>query len=80
MGVDASRHSRVWQRRPARPNLSPGAPEVGVVIKAGEVVEFQELRPACANRRFRVVVRWGLGRRTSTPSLNLSIGWFDALR
>ena len=36
-----------------------GAPELGVRIEAGEVVAFQELRPTCANRRFRVVVRVG---------------------
>ena len=36
-----------------------GAPEVGVQIEVGVVVEFLELRPTCANRRFRVVVRVG---------------------
>ena len=32
-------------------------PEVGVRIEAGEVTAFEELRPTCAMRRFRVVVR-----------------------
>ena len=32
-------------------------PEVGVRIEAGEVVGVEELRPTCAMRRFRVVVR-----------------------
>ena len=36
-----------------------GAPEVGVMMESGVVVEFLELRPTCANRRFRVVVRMG---------------------
>ena len=34
-----------------------GPPEVGAQIDAGVVTDFQELRPTCANRRFRVVVR-----------------------
>ena len=32
-------------------------PEVGVRIEAGEVTVFEELRPTCAMRRFRVTLR-----------------------
>ncbi len=33
-----------------------GLPEIGARIEAGEVVAFEELRPTCAMRRFRVVI------------------------
>lgn len=45
--------------RPLGQTYRSGAPEVGVQIDEGVVVEFDELRPTCANRRFRVVVRVG---------------------
>ena len=32
-------------------------PEVGVQIEPGEVVAFEEMRPTCSMRRFRVTLR-----------------------
>ena len=32
-------------------------PEIGVRIEAGEVVAFEELRPTCSMRRYRVTLR-----------------------
>ena len=35
----------------------PQIPEIGVRTEAGEVIAFEELRPTCSMRRFRVVIR-----------------------
>ena len=35
----------------------PQIPEAGVRIEAGEVIAFEELRPTCSMRRFRVTLR-----------------------
>ena len=32
-------------------------PEVGVRIEAGEITAFEELRPTCSMRRFKVTLR-----------------------
>ena len=32
-------------------------PDVGVRTEAGEVTAFEELRPTCSMRRYRVVIR-----------------------